>query len=172
MGRVDFPLLQVHCYPLGNVSMAFTALVLEIDLLGLTRSHSYNPVTISTLEYRNCIVGEYLVDRSCVACSTGSYLLAYTDNTVCLNCPTGADICFGNQIVVSSGYWRRFPDSHALGPVLGASVVTPQAMTFAMSDTKEYSVLCARRVTTKSRPQACALNVPVQMYSPRLSSSF
>ena len=57
--------------------------------------------------FRECEAGEILVNNQCQVCPAGSYSLKYSasENT-CTPCPDNTDVCYGNKLFVSAGYWR------------------------------------------------------------------
>ena len=115
-GVAQLTSVKAYCYPLGNISMVFTAIVKEVGVLGLMELDSYNPVATSSFQFRDCVAGERIKDGACVECERGTYQLTYNKDTMCHNCNEFADLCYGNQIYVKSGYWRRLPLSTAIIP--------------------------------------------------------
>jgi hypothetical protein len=116
-GVASFPDLEVYCTPLGNLSLRIV-----VDLgqqFGIDKASisEYAISTLTMLRFRECVAGEYQKNGLCVECPENSYSLV-ANTLQCNDCSNTEGIaqCHGNQIVVASGYWRRFEESETILP--------------------------------------------------------
>ena len=95
--------IVAYCFPGGNMTLTF-----EAQLSGLDISRA---LTIkSILTFRKCVDGEFLQENQCKVCPEGSYSVEYIDeNTRCNPCPINSIRCYGNIVIVSTGFWRISP---------------------------------------------------------------
>jgi predicted outer membrane repeat protein len=105
-GTAVFSSLVAYCAPRHTLS-------LEAQSTGVS-SVSFQ------LHFRDCLMGEYYGESECFACESGSYSLLdpagasldqLTQVSVCQSCHSSSEDCYGNQIVLKKGYWRRFDSS-------------------------------------------------------------
>jgi hypothetical protein len=118
-GIASFPNLEVYCTPLGNLSLRIVADLGQqfgIDTASTT-SEQYSISTLTRLLFRECVAGEYQKNGLCVECPENSYSLV-ANALQCTDCSgtEGIAQCHGNQIVVASGYWRRYEESETILP--------------------------------------------------------
>ena len=103
-GVANFNKLRARCSPKGNLTIKFISDVPDSSDFFLNI-----PMNYSILQFRECVDGEILMDKSaCTKCPLGSYSLHYDPyNPECSPCPPEAARCEGNIIDLFPGYWRR-----------------------------------------------------------------
>ena len=107
-GVASYDELRASCYPEGNISVSFTAEIMEYRLFGLEFPWRYYVKNTSSLNFRSCVSGERLVGADCVACAEGSYLISYDPAIeACSKCPESAYLCEQDQMYLKAGFWRR-----------------------------------------------------------------
>jgi hypothetical protein len=114
-GVAVFGLMGVTCYPGSNVTLQFTAhLADQVDLSAEQQTVS----AITNIYFRSCRVGEFINNDECAVCPSGSYSLdeVVSDATRCTECLSkdGVESCYGADIVLTQGYWRRHAYSEAV----------------------------------------------------------
>lgn len=115
-GYAVFNNLQVFCAPLGNVTIQYQAKLADlVPLLSTAQIEPYFLTTETFLTFRSCLVGEYESGNTCIECPTGSFTLTNNSQS-CVDCSqtTGVSHCATNQIVLQSGYWRRYATTQAV----------------------------------------------------------
>ncbi|KAL4473127.1 hypothetical protein ABPG72_007357 [Tetrahymena utriculariae] len=97
-----------------------------LKLVLTTNSFSQSRINQNiTINFRQCNQGEIFKDftstiTTCEICQSGFYSLAdpnkpyNTQNLSCLQCPSQASQCQGNQIVLKDGYWRQSNKTDAI----------------------------------------------------------
>ena len=110
LGVANFENLRASCYPGGSMNVEFDVAVTEATFFSLQYANSFYITSYSNFVFRECVAGEILTFAACTRCTNGSYLLHFDpEETQCKRCPQQADMCYGNQIYLSAGYWRRSP---------------------------------------------------------------
>jgi predicted outer membrane repeat protein len=120
--------LELSCYPLGSMvvetvtSDLFSTAQLSGSGLSLAENglEKYYPSANVTYKFRACTNGESDEGSDCVSCPQGSYTLEWdstpeddSDN-FCKACPRQAETCYGAQIWLKEGYWRRENYTYAI----------------------------------------------------------
>ena len=118
--------LELSCYPLGSmvVETVTSDLFSTAQLAGLSLAENgledYYPSATVTYKFRACTSGESDEGSDCVSCPYGSYTLEWdstpeddSDN-FCKTCPRQAETCYGAQIWLKEGYWRRENYTYAI----------------------------------------------------------
>lgn len=110
-GSATFAALNAYCSPSGTLVVQFEAKL--GDLMGMNDlvAGQYYLRNTTTFSFRNCVAGEYESNGECLFCPYGSYSLE--SGQPCTSCfsVNGISECWGNQIVILDGYWRRFETS-------------------------------------------------------------
>ncbi|CAM9625594.1 unnamed protein product, partial [Ectocarpus fasciculatus] len=99
-GIALFDGLRASCFPGGILDIALVTTVGGVEF----------SVTTSIL-FRECRMGEYILDGACVECPLGSYSFDETGASACKPCPSNTEYCHGHTISVPPGYWR--PDLYS-----------------------------------------------------------
>lgn len=104
-GVANFSALSAYCDPGYSMTVYLTAL-----------SDDATFQTSFELSFRECVTGEYWGDRTCIPCNEGTFsvtdpatvssLSELTQLNVCLECPEGAEFCYGDTMTLEKGYWR------------------------------------------------------------------
>ena len=116
-GQAIFDELQAYCAPGGNFTVGFQADLGLMTQVSTSLASSFYITTTTLFTFRNCVEGEYEKNGACNICPTGSYsLIVSNDVDSCLDCSQTKGIrkCYGNQIILHEGYWRRYPQSTAI----------------------------------------------------------
>lgn len=116
-GIAIFSELKVYCAPRGQISLQFE--MVDGSLVAIIPQQSVESYYIRTnalMTFRSCTVGEYVATSICTACPAGSYNIDTVDASTCTKCVgiEGILTCYADTIVVSTGYWRRYPTNHAV----------------------------------------------------------
>jgi predicted outer membrane repeat protein len=101
-GSATFNDLEAYCHPLGNIATSITATMKVFE------GQEYSVITQTNFLFRDCILGEELIDGSCVECPSGTYSVSH--GSACMECVShdGIKSCEGNDITLKKGYWRRY----------------------------------------------------------------
>jgi predicted outer membrane repeat protein len=114
-GAAEFASVEAACSPGGSITLLYTAHLLDQPDLSDDQQTLY---ATTTLYFRPCVEGEYIVNGKCVTCPYGSYSLTgnVTDDTTCIECQSlgSVESCEGADLVLKEGYWRRYPTSYAI----------------------------------------------------------
>lgn len=113
-GNAVFSELQAFCAPGGNFTVTFTANLGSLD--SLPPEVNYDITNQTKLHFRQCKQGEYLSTKGeCIECANGKYSLS-SGAATCKTCfgVEGIAECYGNQIVLVEGYWRRYASNEAV----------------------------------------------------------
>lgn len=112
-GVANFSEFEAFCVPGGTFGMRITHVS---SAVGVTNRFS----SVVNMKFRECVRGEYSIDRICVKCELGSYSFTTSSNvddlppSICQPCPDRAEWCAGDQISLKKGYWRIHEDSHEI----------------------------------------------------------
>ena len=97
-GVARFDRLEAYCYPTGFITLALSVVSASIN------------TTVKTVEFRPCETGEVISGNVCRVCEIGFVSVIDGDNLTptdsCVLCGDGTVTCVGNQMELSSGYWR------------------------------------------------------------------
>jgi hypothetical protein len=119
-GLAEFSQLLAFCFPSSSILLVATA---ELkDLYEVPSLFSQYPADFdlfkgTRVQFRACAQGEFIESGECEVCSPMSYSLEpeVGASTQCKMCDTdGVKGCWGNEIELEGGYWRRLPKSHAV----------------------------------------------------------
>lgn len=96
--------LEAYCSPEGSVEVIFES----TNVNGVAASYVIHNSTV--LSFRSCVAGEKYTVRQCEECPLGSFSLQANAQT-CTDClsMSGVKECYGNQLDLDRGYWRRYP---------------------------------------------------------------
>lgn len=104
-GIFHFSSFKISAEPGTSTDIKFTTSA--IDLSKSSKSNdgiSYISTVHLLINLRECTLGESLVGKECVVCTSGKYSLDY--ELPCQDCPSEA-ICYGGySMVPRNGYWR------------------------------------------------------------------
>ena len=105
LGTGTFSNLEAYCTPLGNLTIEVIA---EMVLFGYL---DYSISAFTDVIFRSCFIGEELVNGNCVECPVGSF--SVVSDGKCQECIShnGIETCFGNNVTVKKGFWRRYESS-------------------------------------------------------------
>ena len=112
-GTATFSALKGVCYPEGSLVLQFTMDTDPLKDISSNVVSNHSVVTSVILNYRSCVAGEYITDGACTVCPNGTYSLEFHPNSTCISCSDmdGVIGCYGNNVKLSSGYWRRHDTS-------------------------------------------------------------
>ena len=79
-----------------------------------------------TVQFRNCELGEVLVDKACSVCPLNTYSLEL-GAALCRPCPSGAECLGGLQLYPLAGYWRASVTSDILWPCFSGQACSGSA---------------------------------------------
>ena len=103
LGEAVFAAIEPLCAPGFGMDVAIISTNRDIDAIKIH------------MQFRQCEIGEYYVDRICLPCRNGSY--SFTDPAglslselrevnVCHNCPSGVTSCYASTLNLDKGHWR------------------------------------------------------------------
>ena len=94
-----------RCFP--GKSMSLDIAITPIQILS---DNSFTFTEIFHLKFRNCTIGEHIVNDACIPCPDGFYSFDThpTLTTSCSKCPSGAT-CIGGILHINEGFWRNSP---------------------------------------------------------------
>ena len=99
-GVVTFDSMSVFCFPGGNMTVQFQALMGQVS----------STLAKITYRFRECRNGEILVNNQCLMCPSGTFSIKFDPKaTQCTACPAGAEGCDGGKIKPAKGFWRLSP---------------------------------------------------------------
>ena len=118
-GYARFTQTQLYCNPLGNYTVQFDAQLGDLTSIPSNIASDYYLTNYTFITFRACREGEYERNGQCVTCPSGSYSLSSSTDVTgdsCQDCSktAGVDDCYGNQLILFPGYWRRYPTSTAV----------------------------------------------------------
>ena len=117
-GFAEFNALQAFCTPKGTLTVKFEARLGSEAGLPESVAGGYYVSNTTLFSFRDCQIGEYEHEGTCVTCPYGSYSLVsnVTAELICQDCigVEGVSACWGDQIIVEPGYWRRYETSAAV----------------------------------------------------------
>jgi hypothetical protein len=109
-GVANFSAFTAYCVPGGNFSMMVSHVITSVGV----KSRFFS---VTLLQFRKCVRGEYYGDRACHKCELGTYSFTTSDNnqdlkqSICKPCPDNALSCIGDEIHLERGYWRVHQDT-------------------------------------------------------------
>lgn len=114
-GKATFSALEVLCAPLGNMTLVFEALLGDELGLGSSFASEYYIHNTTVASFRSCVAGEKYTPKQCEVCPYGSFSLNANSQS-CIDClaTPGITECYGDQIILERGYWRRFTTSQEI----------------------------------------------------------
>ena len=116
-GSSSFTDVYVQCEPDGITTIGYTVRVTDLAPVLIssgvfTSDNTYYELTnTTTLYFRDCVNGEYLQDGECLTCPESTFKLTNDKAEDCQECLTmdGVDSCYGDQLILLPGYYRRSP---------------------------------------------------------------
>lgn len=172
-------LILVHIHTPGDViQRVVNGVATFVDLIPNCAPGFYMDVTftasISTTQadlriiFRECVTGEYYGERVCQPCANGSYSfkdpsgleLSMITASVCETCPSQAEQCYKDTIILKEGYWRISETAHNIleCPLDSTACVGGSSYGDGLCGegyTKSLCAVCAEGYTIQSSSQLC-----------------